>query len=333
METQIQSNPKIKIPANGRVITDEDEYENSMMELDEFDLAKIFSPSIDMSLSPTASPDMVKQIDALISKGQSFRSLNDKYVEKFVVKGNEELYELLASVYGFMLTINESPYRDHILKRMREHLNEEHSIVLQESTPIESIVVRFVVPSDRQTAFNYARVMKVAFIEKTAAKDLAGYIKGRGGITKIQDTIANTEAAEEAKKTSKKKLSLFKKIVLANAKSINNTIEIPKTKKINLVANGKKESFFEFALVDNVNGENYRVHQVITLPESVGEQWLNYVSQLVIGDDIEMVENYLDKLRAKLGITGGYGMLPGDKGYVAAGNVTANTEKQIEEES
>lgn len=333
METQIQSNPKIKIPANGRVITDEDEYENSMMELDDFDLAKIFSPSVDMSLSPTASADMVKQIDALLSKGQSFRSLNDKYVEKFVVKGNEELYELLASVYGFMLTINESPYRDHILKRMREHLNEEHSVVLQESTPIESIVVRFVVPTDRQTAFNYARVMKVAFIEKTAAKDLAGYIKGRGGITKIQDTIANTEAAEEAKKTSKKKLSLFKKIVLANAKSIDNTVEIPKTKKINLVANGKKESLFEFAIVDNVNGENYRVHQVITLPESVGEQWLNYISQLVIGDDIEMVENYLDKLRAKLGITGGYGMLPGDEGYVAAGNVTANTEKQIEEDS
>jgi|GEM_PF-3343238 hypothetical protein len=30
----------------------------------------------------------------------------------------------------------------------------------------------------------------------------------------------------------------------------------------------------------------------------------------------EVVQEQLDKLRARLGITGGFGMLPGDKGYI-----------------
>ncbi len=332
METQVQSNAKIAVPPNGKVIVNGDEYEDSMIDMDDFDLAKIFTPNINMDLSPTPSPAMVEQIDGLLAKGKTFRSLNDKYVEKFVVKGNEELYELLGTIYGFMLTVNESPYRDHILKRMREHLNEEHSIILQESTAIESVVVRFIVPSDRQTAFNYARVMKVAFIEKVAAKDLAGYIKGRGGITKIQDTLANEEAAKEAKEVSKKKLSLFKKFILANAKNNTSTVEIPRSKRIDLVSSGKKEALFEFALVDNTNGDNYRIHQVITVPEAVGEQWLNYISQSVLSNDVDMLQDRLDKLREKLGITSGYGMVPGDKGYDSGVNVSQQEEKDVTEE-
>lgn len=330
---EIQSKATVTIPKNGRVITDADQYEESMTDLDDFDLAQMFKPDINMDLTPVQAPEMVKLIDDILAKGNTFRSLNDKYVEKYVTKGNEELYELLGSIYGFMLTVNESPYRDHIMKRMREWLNEEREIYLADTTPIESVVVRYIIPSDRQTAFNYARVLKVAFIEKIAAKDLAGYIKGRGGITKIQDTIANVTAAEEAKKTAKKKLSLFKKILLANSKTITETVVIPKNRKLNLARGSKKEALFEFALVDNCNGDDYRIHQVIALPEAVGEQWLNYISQIVIRDDVGAVQDHLDKLREKLGITGGYGMEPGDKGYIPHGNVTQQEEKDITDEA
>lgn len=334
METQTQSKPSVTVPKNGRVVTDADQYEESMTDLDDFDLAKIFTPQIDMEITPIMAPAMVEQIDAVLAKGNSFRTLNDKYVEKFIVQGNEELYEILGGVYGYMLTVNESPYRDHIMMRMREWLSQEKGIVLHETTPLESVVVRYIMPSDRQTAFNYARVLRIAFIEKIAAKDLAGYIKGRGGITKIQDTLANVAAAEETKKVAKKKLSLFKKILLANAKSIDQTVEIPKGKKLNLARGAKKESLFEFAIVDNCNGDDYRIHQVVSLPEAVGEQWLNYISQIVIRDDVDAVQDQLDKLRAKLGITGGWGMVPGDKGYVPEGNVSQPAvEKEVAEAS
>ena len=142
METQTQSKASVKVPKNGRVITDADQYEDSMTDLDDFDLAKLFKPHIDMGLSPVPAPEMVDLIDGLLAKGNSFRSMNDQYEQKYVIQGNEELYELLAGIYGFMLTVNESPFRDHILKRMRDWLADEKSIVLQETTAIESVVVR-----------------------------------------------------------------------------------------------------------------------------------------------------------------------------------------------
>ena len=46
METQVQSNPKITVPPNGKVIVNGDEYEDSMIDMDDFDLAKIFKPNI-----------------------------------------------------------------------------------------------------------------------------------------------------------------------------------------------------------------------------------------------------------------------------------------------
>lgn len=321
METQIHNQPtaKIPLPAHGRVIVDngidENQYEESMIDLDDFEFSKMFTPNIKVDISPSNVNDISLQVDKLLAKGKSLSALNDKYIEKFVVKGNQELYELLGSIYGFMLSINESAIKEHILRRMREHLSETDNIKLSESSSIEATVVRYIMPKDRQTSFNYARVMKVAFLENIAAKDLAGYITGRGGITKIQDTLANEEAAVEAKKVTKTKLSLFKKILLANAKTITSTVEIPRSKTLNLVPSGSKEALFEFALVDNSDGDNYRIHQVVNVPEAIGEQWLNYISQSVINDDVEMVKKGLDKLRAKLGITGGYGMEPGDIGY------------------
>jgi hypothetical protein len=260
--------------------------------------------------------------------------LNDKYVDKFIVKGNEELYELLGSIYGFMLTVNESPYRDHIMKRMREHLSEEHSIVLQETAAIESVVVRFVVPSDRQTAFNYARVMKVAFLEKIAAKDLAGYIKGRGGITKIQDTIANEEAAKDHKKVVAKKLSLYKKVLIAKLKATGPEIEVPKRLSASFVKKSSDSACFEFALVTNMGGEKYRINQIVNVPEAVGDQMLGFISNLSIPDNkVDEAQEKLDAMRAKLGITFGYGMEPSDKGYMAPANVTRPPEKVVEEET
>ena len=50
METQVQSNPKITLPPNGKVIVNGDEYEDSMIDMDDFDLAKIFKPNIPNSI-------------------------------------------------------------------------------------------------------------------------------------------------------------------------------------------------------------------------------------------------------------------------------------------
>ncbi|MCX7186569.1 MAG: hypothetical protein NTW57_04865 [Methylophilales bacterium] len=325
METQstVQLKPsgKITIPPNGQVIIDgaqtsEDQYDNDQYDMDDFEFAKIFTPQLNMELTPVASAEMSDKIDQLMAKGRTLSSLNDRYVDTFIVKGNDELYELLGSIYGFMLTVNDSPFRDHILKRMRENLLDAYEIKLQDNATIEATVVRYIVPKDRQTAFNYARVLKVAFIENTAAKDLPGYIKGRGGISKVQDTLVNEAAALEEGKAVKRKLSLYKKILAAKTKIPNNPISIKKGKLLNLVPYAAKPAMYSFAVMGNCGGEDYIVHQVVLLPYAVGEQWLNYISNASIAsNDLDAAQDKLDQMRAKLGITSGYGMEPGDKGY------------------
>ena len=55
------------------------------------------------------------------------------------------------------------------------------------------------------------------------------------------------------------------------------------------------------------------------LPKTLEEQILKAISEVTIQDDLGKVQGQLDAYRAALGITSGWGMLPGDKGYQLPG--------------
>ena len=94
------------------------------------------------------------QVDMVLGQAQNLAKMNDQYVETYVVRGTKELYALLGAIYSYALQINESPLRDHILQRMRERLEEEHEIKTQINTPWLTTVLRFILPTDRQTAYS-----------------------------------------------------------------------------------------------------------------------------------------------------------------------------------
>jgi hypothetical protein len=129
------------------------------------------------------------QVDIILGQAQNLTKMNDQYVETYVVRGTKELYALLGAIYSYALQINESALRDHILQRMRERLESEHDIKTQANTPWMTTVLRFILPTDRQTAYNYSKVLQVAYDENLTAQELPGYIKDRGGIAKITTTI------------------------------------------------------------------------------------------------------------------------------------------------
>jgi hypothetical protein len=52
------------------------------------------------------------------------------------------------------------------------------------------------------------------------------------------------------------------------------------------------------------------------------------ISEASIPDDLEAMQGKLDVLREKLGITSGWGMKPGDKGYQPDGLPALNTPAQ-----
>jgi len=139
------------------------------------------------------------QVDMVLGQAQNLSKMNDQYIETYVVRGTKELYGLLGAIYSYALQINESPLRDHILQRMRERLEEEHEIKTQINTPWITTVLRFILPTDRQTTYSNSKVLQVAHDENLTALELPNYIKERGGISKI----TGTKEMEESNKSIK----------------------------------------------------------------------------------------------------------------------------------
>jgi len=75
---------------------------------------------------------------------------------------------------------------------------------------------------------------------------------------------------------------------------------------------------FEYSIALRVGDENRVIH-FMQLPKTLEEQILKAISEVTIQDDLGKVQGQLDAYRASLGITSGWGMMPGDKGYQLPG--------------
>jgi len=270
------------------------------------------------------------QVDMILGQAQNLSKMNDQYVETYVVRGTKELYALLGAIYSYALQINESVLKDHILQRMRDRLESEHDVKTQANTPWLTTVLRFILPTDRQTAYTYSKVLQVAHDENLAAQELPNYIKERGGIAKITATKEDAEAAKAVKTHKEAKTQMLRKILLANAKAANTVVQVDDKFVLNTVEEGKKEGTFEFAVCVNPIGQERRVVRFIKLNEAMETQILNMVAEASVSDDLATTQNNLDVLREKLGITSGWGMQPGDKGYQPAGLPALNSAVQPE---
>jgi hypothetical protein len=255
----------------------------------------------------------------ILGQAQNLAKMNDQYEETYVVRGTKELYALLGAIYSYALQINESVLKDHILQRMRDRLESEHDVKTQANTPWLTTVLRFILPTDRQTAYTYSKVLQVAHDENLAAQELPNYIKERGGIAKITATKEDAEAAKAVKTHKEAKTQMLRKILLANAKQAQTVVQVDDRFVLNTVEEGKKEGTFEFAVCVNPMGQERRVVRFIKLNEAMEAQILNMVAEATVSDDLVTTQNNLDVLREKLGITSGWGMQPGDKGYQPAG--------------
>jgi len=271
------------------------------------------------SRRPSDKSAIEVQVDMVLGQAQNLAKMNDQYVETYVVRGTKELYSLLGAIYSYALQINESPLRDHILQRMRDRLEADHEIKTQINTPWITTVLRFILPTDRQTAYSYSRVLQVAFDENLTAQELPNYIKERGGIGKITATKEQEESIKSIKDHKEAKADMLRKILQANAKAAETIVQVEEKFVINTVTEGKKEGLFEFAVCVNAYGSERRVIRFFKVNQATEAQLLNLISEASMPDDLEAMKEKLDMFREKLGITSGWGMKPGDKGYQPAG--------------
>ena len=258
------------------------------------------------------------QVDIVLNQAASLGKMNDQYVETYVVKGTKALYDLLGAFYSYALQIDQSSLRDNIIQRMAERLESELDVKTQANTPWLTTVTRFILPQDRQTAFNYSRVLQIAFEENLAASELPAYIKERGGISKMQGTKDEAVAAKAVKTHKEDKVKMLKKVLMAEAKATPLSSTVPENKVLNICQDGAEVGKFEYSIALRVGDENRIIH-FLQIPQALEEQILKAISEVTIQDDLGKVQGQLDDFRASLGITSGWGMMPGDKGFQLLG--------------
>ena len=270
------------------------------------------------------------QVDLMLGQADRLAQLNDQYTEAFVVKGNKALYELLTAIYSYALQIDQSALREHILQRMRQTLEDEHKQKTQGNTHWMTTVLRFILPRDRQTAFNYSRVLQVAYDEDLTPEELPGYIKEAGGITKITQTKEQKVEAEQKKQIREKSNKIARGLLLAEGKVSDIKVKVPNNRYVDLIPQEESEGYIKLGLFGTDGQGNLTLLRLCRIGEKLESKILEPFAAFCaerMGD----AQGQLDRLRAKHGITHGFGMEPGDKGYKIPGSIDITAEERIAE--
>ena len=153
------------------------------VDLETFDLSAFVTTgkTKDKNAVVTIAPEVMN----FVKESEELFKLGEKFELEVVQRGHQSLYELLASIYGLALRIEENPQKDKILEAIRKDMKDNHDIIVKaNSTPI-NVMVKYVIRTDKPAATRYAKVLTVAREENISVVDLPPYITRRGGVSQV----------------------------------------------------------------------------------------------------------------------------------------------------
>jgi hypothetical protein len=205
-EQQSQVTNTLKVSGKVNVLLDDAANDESITSLFGINSAKT------ITLPGERIPHRQKEVQEALAECDLLIKRNQDYEHNFVVLGNQALYDLLTSIYTFALKLEKSDHKYEILGKMREHLRNK-DIRVQTNTPDLTILIKYIIGSDRKKATNYCRILKIALEERLAPEELGGYISRRGGIGQIHEIEVLSAAREIGHKTSKERLALMREFL------------------------------------------------------------------------------------------------------------------------
>ena len=247
-----------------------------------------------------------------------------------MVKGTKALYELLAAIYGYALQIDQSPLREHVLQRMRQVLEQRYEQKTQANTPWITTVLRYILPRDRQTAFNYSRVLQVAYEENLTQEELPGYIKEAGGIGKVTQTKEKKVEAEQEKKRREAAHKIVRGFLLAHGKFGDITVEVPDKLTVDMVGEEESESQLRMGLFAHNGNGGLVLVRMCRITEKLETKILAPMTEFCV-QRLPEAKAKLDQLRSNHGITFGFGMEASDKGFKIPGSIDITAEERMAE--
>ena len=131
-----------------------------------------------------ASATLVK-LDALASRRQIWQ-------RDFYDKSNKGLYTLLSECLGMYYEIKGSSAEKVVLESIKATL-EARGVVVQASTPVLTLIVKYVFNAERRRASAYSRALRVAAKEAISVGDFADWVAKVGGVDEVASTKGVTD--------------------------------------------------------------------------------------------------------------------------------------------
>jgi len=131
-----------------------------------------------------ASATLVK-LDALASRRQVWQ-------RDFFDKSNKGLYTLLSECLGMYYEIKGSSAEKVVLESIKATL-ESRGINVQSSTPVLTLIVKYVFNAERRRASSYSRALRVAAKEAVSVGNFAEWVAKVGGIEEVASTKGITD--------------------------------------------------------------------------------------------------------------------------------------------
>ena len=138
-----------------------------------------------------ASATLIK-LDALASRRQVWQ-------RDYFDKSNKGLYTLLSECLGMYYEIKGSLAEKVVLESIKVTL-ESRGVAVQSSTPVLTLIVKYVFNAERRRASAYSRALRVAAKEAISVGDFADWVSKVGGIEEVATAKGVTD--ETLKKRS-----------------------------------------------------------------------------------------------------------------------------------
>ena len=249
------------------------------VDLETFDLSAFVSTG--KTKDKNAVAVLAPEVMNFVKESEELFKLGEKFELEVVQRGHQSLYELLASIYGLALRIEESSQKDKILEAIRKDMKDNHDISVKvNSTPI-NVMVKYVIRTDKPAATRYAKVLDVARKENVSVVDLPSYITRRGGVAQAQEVESVALAKKAGDKSTKERTVLLREFFKLMGETSKNNFQFSGDVIVHTEPkeDDKDASTFCVFIAHHVSGDQYKMISANDLGKSWEDNLVKYLGK------------------------------------------------------